>query len=140
MSNKSIQKAETLKILGDMTRLRVVHLLATAEKSLCVCEIVDSLNIPQYQVSKILVMLRKAGLVDVDRNGTWGYYHPMVEEGTNKVVFDFVRVYCAGEPFESDTRNLNDRLVLREGDKCVIGFVNSNELKSLMRNKGIETH
>ncbi len=139
MSTRPVEKAEILKILGDQTRLRVAHLLVAADRSLCVCEIVDALSIPQYQVSKILVMLRRAGLVDVDRNGTWGYYHPISDEETNNVVFDFVRGYCTGEPFESDVRNLDNRLALREGDRCVVGFVDSKELETLMRKKGIET-
>lgn len=131
-------KAEILKVLGDQTRLRVAHLLAASKKSLCVCEIVDALKLPQYQVSKSLVILRRAGLVDVDRNGTWGYYHPKTDEKTNAVLFDFVREYCVGEPFDGDLDNLNKRLVLREGDKCVVGFVPQKELKKLMRKKGIE--
>ncbi len=131
-------KAEILKILGDQTRLRVTHLLAASKRSLCVCEIVDALKLPQYQVSKSLVILRRAGLVDVDRSGTWGYYHPKTDEKTNAVLFDFVREYCVGEPFDGDLDNLNKRLVLREGDKCVVGFVPQKELKKLMRKKGIE--
>ncbi len=130
-------KAEILKILGDPTRLRVAHLLAASPKSLCVCEIVDALKLPQYQVSKSLVMLRRAGLVDVDRNGTWGYYHPKTEDETNGVLFDFVKEYCSGEPFDADLASLGKRLVLREGEKCVVGFVPEKELQKLLRKKGV---
>ena len=52
------------------------HLLVASKRSLCVCEIVDALKLPQYQVSKSLAMLRRAGLVDLDRNGTWGVLPP----------------------------------------------------------------
>ena len=130
-------KAETLKILGDQTRLRVAHLLAASTKPLCVCEIVDALRIPQYQVSKSLAMLRRAGLVDVDRNGTWGYYHPKADEKANTILFDFVREYCVDEPFDGDLDNLKKRLVLREAGKCVVGFVSEKELQKLMRRKGV---
>lgn len=130
-------KAEILKILGDQTRLRVTHLLAASKKSLCVCEIVDALKLPQYQVSKGLVMLRRAGLVEVDRNGTWGYYHPNMTDDANAELFDFVKDYCVGEPFDSDIDALTGRLKLREGDKCVVGFVPEKKLRNLMRKKGI---
>lgn len=130
-------KAETLKILGDRTRLRVMHLLAASKKSLCVCEIVDALKLPQYQVSKSLVMLRRTGLVDVDRNGTWGYYHPNAEEKTNASLFNFVKEYCIGDPFDLDVMALDKRLRLREGDKCVVGFVPEKELHKLFRKKGV---
>ena len=130
-------KAETLKILGDQTRLRVAYLLVASKRSLCVCEIVDALNLPQYQVSKSLVMLRRAGLVEVDRNGTWGYYHPKVEDQVNEVLFGFVNDFCSGEPFGSDLDNLQKRLALREAGKCVVGFVPQKELQKLMRKKGV---
>lgn len=130
-------KAEILKILGDPTRLRVAHLLVASPKSLCVCEIVDALKLLQYRVSKSLVMLRRAGLVDVDRNGTWGYYRPKTEDETNRVLFDFVKEYCSGEPFDADLAGLSKRLVLREGEKCVVGFLPEKELQKLLRKKGV---
>ena len=131
-------KADILKTLGDQTRLRVVHLIAASRKSLCVCEIVDALKLPQYQVSKGLVMLRRAGLVEVDRNGTWGYYHPNLSERANVALFKFVMEYCAGEPFDLDVIALEKRLKLREKDKCVVGFVPEKELLKLMRKKGVD--
>lgn len=131
-------KAEILKILGDQTRLRVIHLLAASKKSLCVCEIVDALKLPQYQVSKSLVMLRRAGLVDVDRNGTWGYYYPNKTDSANGPLLDFVKEYCVGEPFDLDIDGLDKRLKLRDGDKCVVGFVPEKELLKLMRKKGVD--
>ncbi len=130
-------KAEIFKILGDQTRLRVAHLLAASNKSLCVCEIVDALKLPQYQVSKSLVMLRRAALVEVDRNGTWGYYRPKTDEKANTLLFEFVKGYCVGEPFDGDLDNLDKRLVLREAGKCVVGFVPEKELQKLMRKKGV---
>ena len=130
-------KAEILKVLGDQTRLRVMYLLTASTKSLCVCEIVDALRLPQYQVSKSLVMLRRAALVEVDRNGTWGYYRPKTDEKTNTLLFEFVKEYCIGEPFDGDLDNLDRRLVLREAGKCVVGFVPQKELQKLMRKKGV---
>ncbi len=128
-------KAETLKILGDQTRLRVAYLLAASKRSLCVCEIVDSLKLPQYQISKSLVILRRAGLVGVDRNGTWGYYYPKTDQKTNTILFDFVKEYCIGEPFDGDLTELSKRLALRDGGRCVVGFVPEKELQKLIRKK-----
>jgi len=130
-------KAETLKILGDQTRLRILYLLTVSKKSLCVCEMVDALKLPQYQVSKSLVLLRRAGLVDVDRNGTWGYYHPKLDDKDNEKLFDFVKDFCSGEPFDADLENLKKRLALRERGKCVVGFVSEDELLRIMRKKGV---
>jgi ArsR family transcriptional regulator len=64
--------ARQQKALGDSSRLRIVRLLK--EKSLCVCEIEEALELPQYAVSRHLGVLRQAGLVQGWREGTWMHY------------------------------------------------------------------
>lgn len=60
------------KALGDATRLRILGLLLTGE--VCVCDIHESLKIPQPKASRHLAYLRKAGLVDTRRQGLWIHY------------------------------------------------------------------
>ncbi len=62
-----------LKSLADPTRIRILHLLSGREE-LCVCEIVEALNIPQYSVSRHLGVLRAAGIVADWRQGKWMHY------------------------------------------------------------------
>ena len=61
-----------LKALADATRLRLLGLLIAGE--VCVCDLHDSLRLPQSKVSRHLAYLRKAGLVDTRREGLWVYY------------------------------------------------------------------
>jgi ArsR family transcriptional regulator len=64
---------ETLfKALADATRLRILGLLLTGE--ICVCDIHESLKIPQPKASRHLAYLRRAGLVDTRRDGLWIHY------------------------------------------------------------------
>ena len=60
------------KACSDATRLRLLFLLALRE--LCVCELVEVLEMPQGKVSRHLALLRNAGLVADRRHGTWIYY------------------------------------------------------------------
>lgn len=62
-----------LEALADPTRLRMVHLLARHE-ALCVCEIEAAFELGQPTISHHLRILRDAGLVEVQRRGTWAYY------------------------------------------------------------------
>lgn len=64
--------AATVKALGEPMRWRIVELLATEE--LCVCHLVEALEIPQPLVSHHLRVLRNAGLVDSERFRYWTYY------------------------------------------------------------------
>ncbi|MBA3888363.1 MAG: metalloregulator ArsR/SmtB family transcription factor [Acidobacteria bacterium] len=64
---------ETLfKALADGTRLRILGLLLAGE--VCVCDIHDSLGLPQPKVSRHLAYLRRAGLVETRRDGLWVHY------------------------------------------------------------------
>jgi ArsR family transcriptional regulator len=73
MSANQLQKMETLfQALGDVTRLRILGLLLAGE--VCVCDIHDSLKIPQSKASRHLAYLRRAGLVAARREGQWMHY------------------------------------------------------------------
>src|SRR5438046_4992412 len=70
---KQLNEMETLfKALADATRLRILGLLLTGE--VCVCDIHESLKIPQPKASRHLAYLRRSGLVDTRRDGLWIHY------------------------------------------------------------------
>ncbi len=63
-----------LKALADPTRVRILQLLQSRDE-LCVCEIVDALQLPQYSISRHLGVLKAAGLVSDWRQGKWMHYN-----------------------------------------------------------------
>ena len=70
---KQLDNMETLfKALADATRLRILGLLLAGE--VCVCDIHESLKIPQPKASRHLAYLRRAGLVETRREGLWIHY------------------------------------------------------------------
>lgn len=64
--------SEQFKMLGDKSRLTILGLLK--ERELCVCEIVEILDMSQPNISQHLRKLKSAGLVLEDRRGQWIYY------------------------------------------------------------------
>ncbi len=60
------------KALSDETRLRVIKLLE--ERELCVCELMQVLDMSQPRISRHLGVLKNAGLVNDRREGKWVYY------------------------------------------------------------------
>ncbi|MBD3181840.1 metalloregulator ArsR/SmtB family transcription factor [Candidatus Poribacteria bacterium] len=60
------------KALSDETRIRLLKLLQRRE--LCVCEIMQALDMTQSRVSRNLGILKKAGLVKDRRDGLWVHY------------------------------------------------------------------
>ena len=73
MTTKKMTELERLfQALGDATRLRILGLLLTGE--VCVCDIHETLKIPQPKASRHLAYLRRAGLVNTRRQGLWIHY------------------------------------------------------------------
>lgn len=64
--------SQTLKLLGDKTRLTIMKLLEKQE--CCVCELVEIFKTSQPSVSQHLRKLKDAGLVKENRKGQWIFY------------------------------------------------------------------
>lgn len=64
--------ANVLKALGHPVRLKVVEMLAPAER--CVCETFPELGINQPNASQHLAILKAAGIVDSYRDGPKVFY------------------------------------------------------------------
>ena len=64
--------AETFKVLGDPTRLRIAHALAREE--LCVCDLALAVGVSQSVASHSLRALREMRLVRYRREGKIAYY------------------------------------------------------------------
>ena len=64
--------AETFKVLGDTTRVRILNALSRAE--LCVCDIARLLGLSESAVSHQLRLLRGMRLVRPRRDGRMIYY------------------------------------------------------------------
>ncbi|RJP39810.1 MAG: transcriptional regulator [Desulfobacteraceae bacterium] len=110
------------KALSDEIRLRLLRLLAVTEVSVCVCELVDTINVPQYQVSRQLSILKKAGLVDNEKKGRWAYYYALKDQSEfHRALFNIVKNHVNEPTFMKDEKKLKSRLAIRDGDTCVVG-------------------
>ena len=121
--------AAIFRALAETSRMRVLALLLAAGKDLCVCELVDSLEEPQYRVSKSLRALLKLELVSERRDGKWTYYRVAKAddawlEAIHKAVMAIPR-----EILSRDQAELARRFRLRVGGKCLLG-VQKRELLS----------
>lgn len=62
-----------MKALSDPNRVKIIKMLQ--QKTLCVCEMREALQISQPAVSKHLKVLEDAGMVDFRKDGLWVNYH-----------------------------------------------------------------
>lgn len=113
-----------LNALADGTRLRILALLGNNE--VCVCHIHDSLALPQPTVSRHLAYLRRAGLVDVRREGVWMHYRmsrsldPAVRKVVTAAVDALAATPAASEDRKRFQRSFGGLYVMRAdgGGSC----------------------
>lgn len=66
------KKTHIFKALSNPVRLEIIDLLLDGEK--CVCEIVEQLKYEQSHISKSLIKLKSAGLIQDRKEGLNVYY------------------------------------------------------------------
>ncbi len=76
------QLADVFRALGEKGRLKIIEILTGGEK--CVCELIEEIDLSQAAISHHLMVLRKAGLIKVRREGRWGFYS-LDKEGLEKL-------------------------------------------------------
>ena len=109
------------RALSDPTRIRVMAALRNGE--LCVCELVDALDISQSSLSSHLQICREVGVVTTRKESRWIYYSlstryaPLIE-----TIFSELQTLGRDEQLRRDARRLKKRLQMREGGRCVVGF------------------
>jgi ArsR family transcriptional regulator, arsenate/arsenite/antimonite-responsive transcriptional repressor len=69
-----LEPAALFKALADPHRLAILLALARAKGGMCVCDFSAVVPLNQSTVSHHLKLLRDAGLVGSQRQGTWAYY------------------------------------------------------------------
>jgi len=100
--------SDILKALSDETRLRILNILC--EKELCVCDIMETLQISQAKASRHLIYMKNAGLLKDRKSAQWVYYSMASDEGMkfiDSLVFDDLRNM---EPYKNDLQSLRDWL------------------------------
>lgn len=113
--------AATFQALSEPTRLRIVALLCRAGRDLCVCEVVDALEEPQYHISRSLRILQKAGLVAERRVGKWVHYGLPAPLDAFRELALKATAAIPEAVLAKDQRELKRRLKLRENGKCLLG-------------------
>lgn len=102
---------DVLKSLSDETRLRIINLLY--ERELCVCDVMETLQITQAKASRHLIYLKNAGLAKDRKYAQWMNYSFLRDEGLkfiDSLVYDNLRNL---EPYKTDLENLKEWLKRR---------------------------
>ena len=103
------------KALSDENRVRILMFLREGE--LCVCQIIEMLQLAPSTVSKHLSILKQADLVQSSKKGRWVYYRLAGEEALSLVR---EAVQWVTDSLEKDRRILEDEERLEEVRKTCL--------------------
>ena len=107
------------KALADENRVRI--LAALNGRELCVCQIIDLLQLAPSTVSKHLSILRQARLLEVRKNGRWMYYRLNKKNPPAAVAaaLDWVIASVDKDPVvQQDARHLKDIMSVPLETRC----------------------
>jgi ArsR family transcriptional regulator len=112
---------DALKALAEPHRLRLFWLLIHVDQCITVAEAMDVTGDTQYNASRNLKILYRAGLLTQEKRGKWVYY-TLAECGQAhwQALVESVRLLPA-ENFSEVTSRCQKRLAMREDDECVVG-------------------
>ena len=100
------------KALSDENRVRVLMALNIGE--LCVCQIIELLNLAPSTVSKHMSILKQARLVKGEKNGKWVYYR--LSDSAPKAAAEAIewakRNLVSENTIKRDAKNL--RIILKQ--------------------------
>jgi ArsR family transcriptional regulator len=134
------QFVEQLKSLGDVTRLKIIRLMLEVREDLCVCEIMDALEVSHCNISRHLKILKTAGFVKEKKEGRWVHFSLANPERLfHKNLLLAVRNMPA-DNFDNDIERLNLRLSLRKDGKCVAGLKSEKWMAALKLIKAKNIH
>lgn len=98
-----MEAVNLFKALADTNRVRAY--LALNEQPLCVCQIVELLQLAPSTVSKHMSILAQAGLVTGSKRGRWVYYQQTVAENPAAAVLtQALRQLVAQESLPAEDR------------------------------------
>jgi len=106
------------KALSDTSRVRA--LAALRRRELCVCQITELLELAPSTVSKHMVVLRHAGLVESVKEGRWVHYRrPSRPAAAIRDVLGWVDAAVTRDPAaRADARRLEEILEIPLEDLC----------------------
>lgn len=119
MHRVAVHSAAYFQALSDPIRVRIVRLLADSRAEACLCDLSDSLEEPDYKLSRHVKVLRQSGILSAEKEGRW-VYHKVIR-GIASLKHIYAAVLSLPDPdnvYAIDLKRLKKRMGARESARC----------------------
>ncbi len=121
MHSIDIDAKDLFQAMADFTRVRILRLMLDSSEEICLCEFVDSLLEPQYNLSRHLKILRQAGLLSATKEGRWVYHGLVTGVPHIKNLYKLVSsLPDADRTFAQDFYRFGKRKKIRVTGRCKV--------------------
>ncbi|UUX33513.1 ArsR/SmtB family transcription factor [Fundicoccus culcitae] len=77
--------AKVMKALSDPSRVQIMDMLSCGK--MCACDLLEHFDFTQPTLSHHIKVLKEAGLVNTEKNGTWHHYSTNLENVEKVIAF-----------------------------------------------------
>lgn len=121
MHRVNIDLHELFQALSDPNRIRIIRLMLDIKGELCLCELSEALDEPEYKLSRHVKILKSHGLLTSVRDGKWIYHSLVKDQKFLKTLFKAVIEFPDGEvQLHEDLVRFRRRIKFREKGRCRI--------------------
>jgi ArsR family transcriptional regulator len=117
----NVELHQLFQALSDPYRIRIVRLMHKVKGELCLCELSEALEEPEYKLSRHIKILKGNGLLTSVRDGKWIYHSLVQDQRFLKTLFKALTEFPDGEEqLNEDLLRFGKRLKLRERGRCQV--------------------
>lgn len=115
----NVQPETLFQALSDPTRIRIIRLLADSKDEACLCEMAESLDEPEYKLSRHVKVLKQTGLISAEKDGRWIYHRLISDSPDLKPLYKFVQnLTDSNKQFQTDLKRFIKRRKNRLDGRC----------------------
>ena len=132
MHRVAVDPTSYFQALSDPIRVRIVRLLADSGVEACLCDLSDSLEEPDYKLSRHVKVLRQSGILSAEKEGRWVYHKVIRDIASLKHLYAAVQSLPDTEKvYASDLKRLRKRTEARESARCKTTAVEPKKKRAL---------
>ena len=119
MHRVNVALHQLFQALSDPYRIRIIRLMLESKSELCLCELSEALEEPEYKLSRHIKILKSSGLISSVRDGKWIYHSLVRDESYLKLLYKAVSVFPDSESqLALDHMRFKKRMAIRESGRC----------------------
>lgn len=121
MHRVNVDLHELFQAFSDPYRIRIIRMMQMVKGELCLCELSEALDEPEYKLSRHVKILKSLGLITSVRDGKWIYHSLVNDQKFLRTILKALAEFPGGSrQTNMDLARFERRLKLRDKGRCKV--------------------